>query len=76
MAVEYSAYRGDLAARAWVYDHACLASRVTLLTVVDAQSPSPGSGFYYLVAGTNAAGVGTLGVTSTGVQRPIPPGCQ
>ena len=76
VAAGYAVFRGGLAARAWVYDHSCLAAGVAVTTVVDAQSPSPGSGFYYLVAGSNAAGVGTLGISSSGAQRLIPPGCQ
>jgi len=76
MAAGYALYRGGLAARPWVYDHACLASGLGLPTFADTQSPPPGTGFYYLVAGVNAAGVGTLGTSSSGVGRPIPSGCQ
>ena len=76
MATGYAVYRGGLAAPVWVYDHSCLASGVALPTVVVPLSPTPGTGFYYLVAGYNAAGVGTLGISSSGVPRPVPSGCQ
>ena len=76
MAAGYALYRGGVAARPWVYDHVCLTTGLALPTFVDTQSPPPGSGFYYLVAGVNAAGVGTLGTSSSGVGRPIPSGCQ
>jgi hypothetical protein len=75
LAVGYAVYRGGLATRPWVYDHSCLVAGITLLTVADTQTPLPGSGFYYLVGGSNAAGVGTLGTGSSGVPRPIPSGC-
>ena len=43
------------------------ASRITIAN--DALDPAPGTGFYYLIRGRNACGVGTYGRASNGTSR-------
>ena len=38
---------------------------------LDGGTPSPGEGWFYLVAGTNLTGVGSLGTRSDGSERPL-----
>jgi hypothetical protein len=47
----------------------CLASATTATSVSDATAPALGSGFYYLVRGTNACGKGNYGTASNGSPR-------
>jgi len=65
----YSVYRGDLSSGGFSFDHQCLAFGLTSPSFLDAQLPQ-GEAFYYLVAGANAAGEGTLGASSNGQLRP------
>jgi len=48
---------------------ACLASGIAAASFVDATTPSPGSGAWYLVRGRNACGTGTYGMASDGTPR-------
>jgi hypothetical protein len=47
----------------------CLDSGLAADSTVDASAPAPGEGFYYLVRGANACGVGTYGFATGGAER-------
>ena len=81
----YNAYVGTLPASMMAsragspYDHECLGSNLAeaggVITTTDGAVPAVGTGFYYLLAGDNGCGEGTLGVTSSGQPRPVPFAC-
>ncbi len=48
---------------------ACLASGVSELRVMDDEMPSAGAGYWYVVRGANACGVGTYGFAVGGMER-------
>ncbi|PYS97412.1 MAG: hypothetical protein DMF50_00885 [Acidobacteria bacterium] len=76
-ALTYDVYRGSVATlrdtngdgAAESYG-ACLDSGLTHPADVDATVPPTGGGFFYLVAGRNSGGAGTLGAASSGAARP------
>lgn len=47
----------------------CLASGLAASSATDAAVPAEGAGFWYLVRGRNACGVGTYGFRSDGTER-------
>lgn len=47
----------------------CVASGIPDATTTDATASIIGKGFWYLVRGRNACGVGTYGFTSNGTER-------
>ena len=49
-------------------DQVCFAD-LGSATIIDAETPSPGNGFWYLSRGKNACGVGTFGTQSDGAER-------
>lgn len=67
-------YRGALGAP-WVYDHACFASEVPGISVIDTDVPAVGSGYYYLVSAENTCGESGVGEDSSDVPRPAGPPC-
>jgi hypothetical protein len=46
----------------------CLASAGVGTTTTDPEGPSQGQGFWYLVRGSNACGVGTYGAATSGTR--------
>lgn len=47
----------------------CVVAGSSITFTNDSQDPEPGTGFYYLVRGRNACGVGTYGEASNGTPR-------
>jgi hypothetical protein len=74
-ATAYNVYRGTFDGGAWSFDHACFAPGVAGTSSNDASIPSPGHGFYYIVAVKNACGEGSLGVSTNGSQVPNAAAC-
>mgnify|MGYP001818106147 CR=1 FL=1 len=70
-AQSYRLYRGSVASD---YDHVCTESDLSLPESVQAAQPSDG-GWFYLVAGENVCGEGTLGEDSGGAVRPVGAPC-
>jgi hypothetical protein len=68
--VKYNLYRGNFGGGAAYFNQACFLASLTNPSAQDPQLPSPGTGFYYLVAGRNNCGEGTLGSNSVGTPRP------
>ena len=71
----FDLHRGDLAGLRAGTPPDCLATGLTASTFTDAQQPAPGAGFAYLVRGRSAAGVGTLGHASSGIERAAGAAC-
>ena len=67
-ALTYSLYRGTFGAAGWAYDHGCLQPDLPTPAATDLAFPA--AGFYYLVAGSNLCGEGTLGTDSAAQERP------
>jgi hypothetical protein len=61
-------YRGSFTSgAAWAYDETCLIAGIAETVAVDATDPAtPGTGFYYLIAGINVCGEGPAGMDSQG----------
>ena len=74
-ATGYDLYRGTIDGGAWNFDATCLQPGLAAPTATDAAIPAPGGGYYYLVAGRNACGEGSLGANSSGAPRPNPAPC-
>ena len=71
----YGLYRGSLApGAAFAYNHQCVVASVTQRFVLEATNPAPGEMLYYLVAGRNSCGDGSLGAGASGL-RPQQPAC-
>jgi hypothetical protein len=70
VASSYNLYRGSIDGGAWTFDHVCLAPALLSPGATDAGMPPTGRAFYYLVSARNACGDSSLGVTSSGQQRP------
>ncbi len=47
----------------------CIAAGTPITIANDTIDPAPGTGFYYVIRGRNACGVGTYGKASSGTQR-------
>ncbi|HXH28275.1 MAG TPA: right-handed parallel beta-helix repeat-containing protein, partial [Candidatus Polarisedimenticolia bacterium] len=71
----YNLYRGTLGAGGFQYNHLCLVSGAVDTFSQDAETPPPGSAFYYLVSGANRCAEGSLGPGSDGAERPLPDPC-
>jgi hypothetical protein len=71
----YDAYRGTLDGGDWNVDTTCLRSGLPTPLATDAELPAVAAGFYYLVAGRNPCGEGTLGSSSSGTPRANPSPC-
>jgi hypothetical protein len=69
VASSHNLYRGDIASLASGTYGNCLQSSVAGTSAMENDLPSPGHGFFYLVAGVNSTGEGSLGTTSGGTQR-------
>ena len=65
----HNLYRLDMAAIGPGNMGDCLQGGITATSAVDSSIPPPGGVFGYLVAGTNAAGDGTLGTDSGAIER-------
>jgi hypothetical protein len=66
----YWVTRGDLAAKATNQYGNCIANNVPSTSYTDPTIPAPGHGFFYLVqAGSVTCGPGSLGTTSSELQR-------
>jgi hypothetical protein len=50
----------------------CTETMTQGVSLVDSTTPAPGSGFWYLLQGTNACGSGTLGTWGAGLERTVP----
>lgn len=74
-ATSYDLYRGGIDGPPWNADHVCLRSALPGPSATDPESPTTGRGFYYLVAGSNGCGEGTLGSDSSGTPRSNPDPC-
>jgi hypothetical protein len=74
-AFAYNLYRGSLSALPSGEYGACLQPGLPAPTAVDASLPLPGTGWFYLVAGSNPSGEGSLGASSAGVQRQVAVPC-
>lgn len=76
-ATQFDLYRGALSMLGASPGPDCFLAPLTVTQASDATFPPPGDGWYYLVAGRNAAGVGSLGVGAGCVPRsrgePCPP---
>ncbi len=71
----YNLYRGLVSGLSGGYG-SCLSSGISGEAGVDASTPSAGQCFFYIVTAENRlAEEGTLGRTSSGVQRPNPSPC-
>jgi hypothetical protein len=61
------------------FDHECLDANLSesggVVTTEDLGVPTLGTGFYYLLAGDNGCGEGSLGSTTSGQPRPVPLAC-
>ena len=67
----YSLYRGTLTdTGAWVYDHGCYQSGLPGPSATEAAVPPNGTGYYYLVGGTNGCSRTNLGQRTGGFNRP------
>jgi len=73
-ALTYSLYRGTFGGASWAYDHTCLLTDLPVPAASDPAFP-PADGYYYLVAGSNLCGQGTLGTDSAAQERPNPAPC-
>jgi hypothetical protein len=73
----YNVWRGTFGGgQPFGYDHACLEAEVAAIQATDTEDPAPGTGLYYLVAGTNVCGgQGSLGTDSAAVPRPANGSC-
>jgi hypothetical protein len=73
----YNLYRGlvDIT-HGWTFQTVCLLSESTGTTLNDATVPPSGTLYYYLQAGENLCGEGTLGTGSDGQSRPVTQACQ
>jgi hypothetical protein len=75
-AADYDVYRGTIPASGGiVYDHTCFDSDVVGTSTSDASVPAAGSGWYYLMSGSNVCGAGSVGFDSAGVERPLAAAC-
>jgi hypothetical protein len=81
---QYSAYVGTIPAammgsRSNPYDDHCLEANLVpsggSVIATDTWAPPVGTGRFYLLAGENGCGEGTLGASSTGQPRPAPYAC-
>jgi len=62
-------YRGDLAVLRSGHGPDCLIAGLTTNTAADGEIPEAGATFFYVVAGENDAGRGTLGNATDGSER-------
>ncbi len=68
----FNVYRGTASGPpSFLTNLGCLLPEITTYGFTDNTSPPVGSTFYYLIAGTNRCGEGTVGFTSAGLPRPI-----
>ncbi len=67
----YNLYRGQVAVdSAWSFQSICLTAETVSTSLVDAANPPPGYLYYYLQAGSNLCGEGSLGTGTGGSSRP------
>jgi Right handed beta helix region/Thrombospondin type 3 repeat len=71
----YHLYRGSLGTPGFQYNHLCRENASVDTFAQDAETPPPGSAFYYLVSGANRCAEGPLGSASDGTERPNPDAC-
>ena len=72
----YNVYRGQVTVEAgWAFQSICVLSEATSPTYIDAAVPPAGSLYYYLQAGTNLCGEGSLGTGTGGTPRPLAQPC-
>lgn len=71
-----SVYRGQVTpATGFVYDESCLFSETVTPEASDAEIPSPGSFFYYLVSAVNVCGESALDTPTSGGDHRASPAC-
>ena len=66
----YDLYVGLIVSGGFSFNHVCRTPDLQSPAATISEFPSPGQALYFLIAGRNACGVGTLGVTSAGQARP------
>jgi PKD repeat protein len=75
-AVSWDVFRGEIAqAAAFSYNHTCLESASADMATTDASPVPSGAYAYYLVAGRNGCGAGSLGTGAGGAARPTGAPC-
>src|SRR5206468_888483 len=72
----YNLYRGQVSIAGWAFQSICLVSEAANPRLDETQSPPAGYFFYYLQAGANVCGEGTLGTGTNGTARPTVAPCQ
>lgn len=72
----YNVYRGQVPLTGWAFQSTCLYSEAANPLLDETQSPPADSFFYYLQAGANVCGEGTLGTGTGGSLRPTVAQCQ
>ncbi len=60
-------YRGDFSGSPWSYNETCLAAGLVSEQRTDSAVPVTGTGYYYLVGGSNTCGNGPAGIDSAGM---------
>jgi hypothetical protein len=65
----FDVFRGAVAQLETGASAACWRTGLTLPDAMDAELPGPGNAWFYLVAGRNPQGRGTLGADSSGLER-------
>ena len=73
-ATAYNLYSGTLGG-AWSFNHVCRLPGLTYPAAPAPDNPPSGAGVYFLVAGVNPCGEGSLGTTSSVQERPNPSPC-
>jgi hypothetical protein len=68
-ATAYNLYSGTLGG-VWSFNHVCHSAGLTYPAASVPDQPPLGGGVYFLVAGVNPCGEGSLGKTSSGLERP------
>jgi hypothetical protein len=66
----YDLYAGVFGAGSFSFNHVCRTPGLQSPLATVSEDPALGTALYYLVAGKNACGNGTLGMTSAGQTRP------
>ena len=72
----YNVYRGSISPDTpWSYSHTCFSAGLSLMPVTEAQDPSPGTLFYYVVSRIAQCRESILGRDGTGAPIPNPSAC-
>jgi hypothetical protein len=68
----YNLYRGDFGSVGFEFNHTCLQSGLPVTFAQDTTLPAVGRVLYYLISGASRCGEGSLGLTTSGQERPNP----